>query len=158
LVLCAVFVPCALIGGITGQFFRQFAVTIAVSTIISAINAITMTPSRAVLIFRMQHAHGGKRRPEALPWWFFAFVGGFAAYGLVVRLLAGHVGLPTAGAEEVPRWLYWTLVIAYFTPGAIVGGVIGWFIIRPVNAVLASIFRGFNAAFDGITAGYGWSV
>src|SRR5208337_2123239 len=48
LVLSAVFVPCAFIGGITGQFFRQFAVTIAVSTIISAINAVTMTPSRAV--------------------------------------------------------------------------------------------------------------
>ena len=47
LVLCAVFVPCAFIGGITGQFFRQFAVTISVSTVISAINAVTMTPSRA---------------------------------------------------------------------------------------------------------------
>jgi multidrug efflux pump len=46
LVLCAVFVPCAFISGITGQFFRQFAVTITVSTVISAINAITMTPSR----------------------------------------------------------------------------------------------------------------
>src|SRR5204862_406430 len=54
LVLCAVFVPCALLGGITGQFFRQFAVTISVSTLISAINAITMTPSRAVLIFKAQ--------------------------------------------------------------------------------------------------------
>ena len=45
LVLCAVFVPCAFISGITGQFFHQFAVTIAVSTLISAVNAITMTPS-----------------------------------------------------------------------------------------------------------------
>ena len=54
LVLCAVFVPCAFISGITGQFFRQFAVTIAVSTVISAINALTMTPSRAVLIFKTE--------------------------------------------------------------------------------------------------------
>src|SRR6202020_1153755 len=52
LVLTAVFIPCCFLGGITGQFFRQFAVTIAVSTIISAINALTMTPSRAVLIFQ----------------------------------------------------------------------------------------------------------
>src|SRR5207249_1826310 len=51
LVLCAVFVPCSFISGITGHFFHQFAVTIAVSTVISAINAVTMTPSRAVLIF-----------------------------------------------------------------------------------------------------------
>ncbi len=60
LVLCAVFVPCCFISGITGQFFRQFAVTIAVSTIISAVNALTMTPSRAVLIFktRGRAAHG----------------------------------------------------------------------------------------------------
>ena len=52
LVLCAVFLPCAFISGITGQFFRQFALTISVSTVISAINAITMTPSRAVLLFK----------------------------------------------------------------------------------------------------------
>jgi multidrug efflux pump len=158
LVLCAVFVPCALIGGITGQFFRQFAVTITVSTIISALNAITMTPSRAVLVFRSQHVHGEKRRPEALPWWFFAFVGGFVAYGFVASLLAGNVGLSAANAEDVPKWLYWISAIVYFTPGAVIGGVVGRIIIQPVNAVLAWIFRGFNAAFDGITSGYGWSV
>ena len=54
LVLSSVFIPCCFLGGITGQFFRQFAVTIAVSTIISAINAMTMTPSRAVLIFKTE--------------------------------------------------------------------------------------------------------
>src|SRR6516162_3340877 len=59
LVLAAVFVPCAFIGGIIGQFFRQFALTIAVSTVISALNSLTMTPSRAVLIFRAQGAAGG---------------------------------------------------------------------------------------------------
>src|SRR6202044_3656578 len=73
LVLCAVFVPCAFIGGITGQFFRQFAVTIAVSTLISAVNAITMTPSRAVLIFKTEEGHAHK--PEALPWWIFGLLG-----------------------------------------------------------------------------------
>ena len=46
LVLCAVFVPCAFIGGITGRFFRQFAVTIAASTAISAFNSLTLSPSR----------------------------------------------------------------------------------------------------------------
>ena len=62
LVLCAVFVPCAFISGITGQFFRQFAVTIAVSTVISAINAITMTPSRAVMIFKTEE---GRKHEDA---------------------------------------------------------------------------------------------
>src|SRR5262249_10804356 len=81
LVLSAVFVPCCFLGGITGQFFRQFAITIAVSTIISAINAITMTPSRAVLIFKMEESEatgkpGHIPHREALPWWFFAIIGG----------------------------------------------------------------------------------
>src|SRR6185369_13313813 len=52
LVLCSVFLPSALIGGISGQFYRQFALTIAASMIISAVNAMTMTPSRAVMIFK----------------------------------------------------------------------------------------------------------
>ena len=64
LVLCAVFVPCAFIRGITGQFFRQFAVTITVSTVISAINAITMTPSRAVLIFKADQARAAGKDTE----------------------------------------------------------------------------------------------
>ena len=41
------FVPCAFISGITGQFFRQFAVTIAVSTVISAFNSLTLSPALA---------------------------------------------------------------------------------------------------------------
>ena len=50
LVLSAVFVPCAFISGITGQFFRQFAVTIAVSTVISAFNSLTLSPALAALL------------------------------------------------------------------------------------------------------------
>ena len=52
LVLCAVFVPCAFISGITGQFFRQFAVTIAVSTVISAINSLTLSPALAAILLQ----------------------------------------------------------------------------------------------------------
>ncbi len=50
LVLCAVFVPCAFISGITGRFFRQFAVTIAVSTVLSALNSLTLSPALAALL------------------------------------------------------------------------------------------------------------
>src|SRR6185436_16056329 len=72
LVLSSVFIPCCFLVGISGQFFRQFAVTIAVSTIISAINAVTMTPSRAVLIFKTEEGrHGHAIKREALPWWIF---------------------------------------------------------------------------------------
>jgi len=61
LVLCAVFVPCAFISGITGRFFRQFAVTIAVSTVFSAINSLTLSPALAAILL------GRKRRRENLP-------------------------------------------------------------------------------------------
>ena len=118
LVLSSVFVPCCFLGGITGQFFRQFAVTIAVSTIISAINAMTMTPSRAVLIFRTEEGKDGHRHvKEALPWWSFAILGG---------LLCVHWGgdLPKIGpslteymtANVDAAWLSWALKAAYFIP------------------------------------------
>ena len=46
-VLCAVFVPMAFLSGVTGQFYKQFAVTIAISTVISAINSLTLSPALA---------------------------------------------------------------------------------------------------------------
>src|SRR5690606_11435166 len=51
-VLCAVFVPCALISGIPGQLFRQFALTIATSTVISAFNSLTLSPALAAVLLR----------------------------------------------------------------------------------------------------------
>ena len=56
LVLSAVFVPCAFISGITGQFFRQFALTIAVSTIISAFNSLTLSPALAAILLQPRNA------------------------------------------------------------------------------------------------------
>lgn len=52
LVLCAVFVPIAFISGLTGQFYRQFALTIAFSTVISAFNSLTLSPALAALILQ----------------------------------------------------------------------------------------------------------
>src|SRR3981189_3458661 len=49
LVLCAVFVPTAFISGLTGQFYRQFALTIAISTVISAFNSLTLSPALAAV-------------------------------------------------------------------------------------------------------------
>ena len=50
LVLCAVFVPIAFLSGVTGQFYRQFAVTIAISTVISAVNSLTLSPALAAVL------------------------------------------------------------------------------------------------------------
>jgi multidrug efflux pump len=52
LVLCAVFVPMAFLSGVTGQFYKQFAVTIAISTVISAINSLTLSPALAAMLLR----------------------------------------------------------------------------------------------------------
>jgi multidrug efflux pump len=163
LALCSVFVPCCFIGGITGQFFRQFAVTIAVSTIISAVNALTMTPSRAVLIFKTEEgAHGHEFKREALPWWIFGIVGGTLAVWYGPHYLAGRFGLPAISAgvseAEAARQMSWIATALYFVPGAVLGGIAGWLLIRPVNAVLGWLFRGFNRLFDGVTSVYGWTV
>ncbi len=61
LVLCSVFVPMAFLSGVTGQFYKQFAVTIAISTVISAINSLTLSPALSALLLR---PHGAK--PDVL--------------------------------------------------------------------------------------------
>jgi len=73
LVLCAVFVPMAFLDGITGQFYRQFATTIAIATIISAINSLTLSPALAATLLK---PHGAKpdmpaRIIERLFGWIF---------------------------------------------------------------------------------------
>ncbi|MDR5905623.1 multidrug efflux RND transporter permease subunit [Franzmannia qiaohouensis] len=55
-VLCAVFVPMAFLEGVTGQFYRQFAVTIAISTVISAINSLSLSPALAALLLKPHDA------------------------------------------------------------------------------------------------------
>src|SRR5579883_410853 len=163
LALSSVFIPCCFITGITGQFFRQFAVTIAVSTIISAVNALTMTPSRAVLIFKTeQGSHGHHFQREALPWWIFGVLGGLLAVRFGPQHLAGWFGLPApalgGSAEGAAGELSWADTAAYFAPGLVAGLGVGWLIIRPVNAVLGGLFRGFNRLFDRMTGVYGWMV
>ena len=54
LVLCAVFVPVAFLSGIDGQFYRQFAITIAASTVISTFNSLTLSPALAALLLQAE--------------------------------------------------------------------------------------------------------
>jgi len=56
LVLCAVFVPAAFISGLTGEFYRQFALTIAISTVISAFNSLTLSPALSALLLQERGA------------------------------------------------------------------------------------------------------
>ncbi len=91
LVLCAVFIPTAFITGISGEFYRQFALTIAASTVISAIVSLTLSPALAALLLR---PHDHEQRPGfwkavSLPFdlFFAGFNKGFE------KLSSGYAGL-----------------------------------------------------------------
>src|SRR5438067_6336252 len=118
LVLRSVFLPSAFLGGITGQFFRQFALTISASMIISAVNAMTMTPARAASIFagRKPGEHGEQGK-EALPWWFFGLLGGLASVWLLTPVLGPRLGLPVGepGAS-----------VAREAPGGLTASLLAW--------------------------------
>jgi multidrug efflux pump len=102
-VLTAVFVPTALVSGISGQFYRQFALTIAIATLISAFNSLTLSPALAAILIKPGHV---KKDPltrviDALLGWFFrlfnrTFDAGINAYGKIVRRLLRLSGLALA--------------------------------------------------------------
>ena len=73
LVLCAVFVPTAFISGLTGQFYKQFALTIAISTVISAFNSLTLSPALCAVLLRNHHDPKDRltRVMDACFGWFF---------------------------------------------------------------------------------------
>ncbi|SHN05353.1 efflux RND transporter permease subunit [Roseibium suaedae] len=114
LVLVAVFVPLAFITGLSGQFYRQFALTIAISTVISAINSLTLSPALAALLLKGHHAPKDAltRGMDRVFGWFFrgfnrAFGSGSNAYGRGVggllsrKSLVMAVYLVLAGATYV---------------------------------------------------------
>src|SRR5579862_3932442 len=72
LVLCAVFVPVAFVSGLTGEFYRQFALTIAISTVISAFNSLTLSPALAALLLKPHST-----QPDRLSRWINAALGRF---------------------------------------------------------------------------------
>ena len=69
LVLCAVFIPIAFLGGLTGELYRQFAVTISIAVVLSGIVALTLTPALSVLILKREH----KQVPGRFFSWFNRF-------------------------------------------------------------------------------------
>jgi multidrug efflux pump len=120
LVLCAVFIPTAFIVGLSGQFYKQFALTIAISTVISAFNSLTLSPALAALLLK---AHDAKkdRFTRAIDFafgWFFKLFNRFfgrasGGYGklvthtlrssvIAVVVYAGLIGLTILGFSRVP--------------------------------------------------------
>ena len=89
LVLCAVFVPTAFISGLTGQFYRQFALTIAISTVISAFNSLSLSPALSAVLLR---GHGAPK--DRLTLWMERWLGFvFRPFNrLFERASLGYVG------------------------------------------------------------------
>jgi len=99
LVLCAVFVPIGFIPGLTGQFYKQFALTIAISTVISAFNSLTLSPALSALLLRAHDAPKDavtRFMDRALGWFFRPFNRAFSAasngYVRVVRGILRRTG------------------------------------------------------------------
>ncbi len=121
LVITGVFVPIAFISGLTGMFYKQFALTIAIATIISTVNSLTLSPALSAILLK---PHGAKKDwltraiDFALGWLFRGFnkgfgrmaglyqrgVGGFIGRkGVMMALYAGLLGLTYYGFQLVPN-------------------------------------------------------
>ncbi|HET6572417.1 MAG TPA: efflux RND transporter permease subunit [Fimbriiglobus sp.] len=161
LVLSSVFLPSAFLGGVTGQFYRQFALTISSAMMISAVNALTLTPSRAAMIFKGHEA--GKHVTETLPRWGWGVLLGWAGFRLADAVF-GPLPFVPAGAPTYPAGDYEAMArgyaeyvgrhLPYFLPGIIVGWLLG----PTFNWLLRFVYRGFNWLFDKATLGYRRSV
>jgi multidrug efflux pump len=148
LVLAAVFVPCAFIGGIIGQFFRQFALTIAISTLISAFNSLTLSPALSALLLRRR----GKGSFTPLPWFAFPPMGAWLGHKIGLHwagpALAGfHLNQSTAILDALRLW-------GPIVAGALAATVVGVALGRPVNYLLGQVFHRFNQGFDFSTRTY----
>ena len=164
LVLSAVFIPCAFISGITGQFFRQFALTIASSTILSMVNSLTLSPALAVMLLRPREAG----RHQALPRVVIAALGAWLGYARLGPKLVPY--LEQAGAEavsragvadmvgELGRWTGATPEQTAGALGAILCGLILWGVSGPINRILGGFFEWFNRGFTATAGLYSRAV
>ncbi|WP_437882087.1 efflux RND transporter permease subunit [Pseudomonas sp. LRF_L74] len=126
LVLCAVFIPTAFISGLTGQFYRQFALTIAISTVISAFNSLTLSPALAAVLLKGHHEpkDGFSRFLDKLfgAWLFRPFNRFFERashgyVGTVRRVLRGSsIALLVYGGLMVLTWFGFSSTPTGFVP------------------------------------------
>jgi multidrug efflux pump len=149
LVLAAVFVPCAFITGIIGQFFRQFALTIAVSTVISAFNSLTLSPALSAILLRRRQ----KGVFEPLPWFTFLPMGAWLGHKIGAQFTIDNYQLIIAN---------WQLSISAdflriggpIVLGSLAALAVGLLLGKPANMLLGGAFRAFNQAFDYSTGAY----
>jgi len=148
LVLSAVFVPCAFISGITGQFFRQFALTIAVSTILSAFNSLTLSPALTALLLRPRNHGISNDVIPPLPRIAFPLAGAWLGYAFLGPWM--ETRLPGV----LPAPLFASLAPFLLIAAALASTAVGWILSKGMNRILGAFFRGFNTVFNLATAGY----
>ncbi|MFO1482200.1 MAG: multidrug efflux RND transporter permease subunit [Verrucomicrobiaceae bacterium] len=126
LVLCAVFIPTAFISGLSGQFYKQFAVTIAISTVISAINSLTLSPALSALLLKGHHDKKDilTRVMDVLLGWFFHPFNRFFEWssnvyvGIVKRTIRlSVIALMIYGGLVWATWKGFQIVPEGFVPG-----------------------------------------
>jgi multidrug efflux pump len=149
LVLSAVFIPCAFITGLVGQFFRQFALTIASSTLISTFNSLTLSPALAAMLLKPKPHGPHAKRLEPLPKLGIALIAGAAGYEFLTEPIAHQ--LETSGLTAAPSWAPALIAVL----GA---AIMGRLLARLINWILGWLFHGFNAGFRLMTGGYVRSV
>lgn len=159
LVLSCVFIPCAFMSGISGQFYRQFALTIAAATMISGFNSLTLSPALAALVLKPR-PHGQSVPPakDILPLAVWALAFGLIGAALATWWFAGVEFQPNPIrtlyngliAEPAARETLIAVGVAALL-GAVVGIPAGW----ALNYALAVFFSGFNWVFSAFTALYG---
>jgi HAE1 family hydrophobic/amphiphilic exporter-1/multidrug efflux pump len=112
-VLCAVFVPIMFLGGLTGELYRQFAVTISIAVVISGIVALTLTPSLCVVVLKNQH----KRKSGFFNWFNRAFARVTDRYenGVAFMVRRGGIALALFAVMVAAAVGLWR-----FTPGSLV--------------------------------------
>jgi multidrug efflux pump len=157
LVLCAVFVPTAFMAGISGEFYKQFALTIAASTVISAFNSLTLSPALCAILLK-PHGEHEHAKQEALPRSGIALLGGLIALYFLTDVAAPIFGVAAPGHGEAVHGddasKLWAVRAGLFVAGAIVA----WILAAVVNGALGVFFRGFNWGFDRATNIYGFAV
>src|SRR3984893_16166974 len=125
LVLCAVFIPTAFISGLTGQFYKQFALTIAISTVISAFNSLTLSPALSAVLLKPRGAAPDRVQRlinRVLGWFFrpfnriFARASGGYLQGVARIVRAGGVALAVYGGLIGLAWLGFATTPTGFVP------------------------------------------
>ena len=123
LTLCAVFVPIAFLGGLTGELYRQFSVTISVAVVLSGIIALTLTPSLCVLILKREHHQPGRFFRWFNDW--FARVTGHYTDGAAWMIRRGPIGAGLFVVMVVAAVGLWRIVPGSLVPAEDQGYYIG---------------------------------